>query len=226
QPGDVRCGHARAALVAVTARRNGRAHAHTGRGHVRLEPAAAVYRHGTAAAEGGNRVAQIGRADGRGSVIDAGRLGDGAALWPGVARRADDDDSGGAHVLHDAQQEIPVGAAFAGRAGPRVADHVGGQRRVGVVAVQVGRRDEPLETFAVGRRRAHPLFHVAAANPARARRDADLVCSAIVADYRAHRVRAVAVVVTRHGRIEAARVIWKWGEVAVDSVVPVEVVVG
>src|SRR5690606_14021121 len=111
---------------------------HTGRGHVRLEPAAAVYRHGTSAAEGGNRVAQIGRADGKGSVIDAGRLGDGAASdWrvaARISRRTDDDDSGGAHVLHDGQQEVRVCAAFAGRAGPRVADHVGGQRRVGVVA--------------------------------------------------------------------------------------------
>ena len=57
------------------------------------------------------------------------------------------------------------------------------------------------------------MVHVAACDPPGARRDADLVAGAVVADHRSGRVRAVAIVVERRGEV-------------LDRVEPVEVVAG
>ena len=61
------------------------------------------------------------------------------------------------------------------RALPAVVHHVRPHRRVGVLPVEVRRRDEELEALRVRRRGTDALVHVAAADPLRARGDADLV---------------------------------------------------
>ncbi len=86
--------------------------------------------------------------------------------------------------------------------------------------------DEPLVALRIGGRCTPALFHVAAADPARAGGHAQVACGRR-ADHGAHRVRAVAVVVARRGRVEAARVAGRGvGIVSVDGVVPAIVVVG
>ena len=107
------------------------------------------------------------------------------------------------------------------RAVPAVVHHVRPQRRVRVLVVEIRRRHEELEALRVGRRGAVALVHVPAADPLRARRDADLVPGAVVSDRRSRRVRAVRVVVAGHRAVRAAD-----AAARVDRVVPVVVVVG
>ncbi len=90
----------------------------------------------------------------------------------------------------------------------------------GIAADGIGRY-EKLETLDVGRGSAVSHVHIAAANPARAGRDADLIAPAVIADDGAHRVRAVAVVIAGFGRIGPAG-----ASPAMDRVVPVIVVGG
>ena len=75
-----------------------------------------------------------------------------------------------------------------GQAGNAVAD--------GIAAAGVGGQKK-LETLGVGGGSAPAIVHIAAADPARARRDADLIVPTIVANDRAHRVGTVAAVVAR-----------------------------
>ena len=91
----------------------------------------------------------------------------------------------------------PGGAALAGRAAPTIVYDVGAQRGVGVVAAEVGGRDEELEALGVSRGSAVALVHVAAADPLGAGGHADLVARAIVAGGRAGGVGAVAL--SSHG---------------------------
>ncbi len=132
----------------------------------------------------------------------------------------DRDDSGGADVLHDGQENVGVGAALARRAAPRVVDDVGRPAGVGILVVEIGGGEEELIALGVGGRSAHALVHVAAADPLRRRRHPDLVAEPVVADDGAHGVGAVAVVVAGYGRVGAAA-----PAARVDGVVPVVVVV-
>ncbi len=67
----------------------------------------------------------------------------------------------------------------------------------GFSTVQVGGSDKPLVALDIGRRCTVSLVHIAAADPARPGRHADLVAGAVIAHHGAHGVRAVAVVVAR-----------------------------
>ena len=128
-------------------------------------------------------------------LVDRRRVADAGAAGAGVARRNLDEDAGRLGVVDDRLQLVASGAALAGRATPAIVHHVRPQGRVGVLAVQVGGRDEELEALGVGGGRAVALVHVAAADPLRAGGHADLVARAVVARRRAGGVRAVAVVV-------------------------------
>ena len=121
-----------------------------------------------------------------------------AALEPLLpAEKAGEDAAGaqrGDHIFED--------LAAAGPA-PRLVEHVRALGRVRVVAGQVGRRHHPLlglQQGLVGRAAA------VGGDPLGARRHADLVGAAVVADLGAHGVGAVAVVVTGHVGIGAGRV--------------------
>ncbi len=99
---------------------------------------------------------------------------------------------------------------------------MGGQAGIAIgegITANGVRREEELEAFGIRGRRAMPLIHVPAADPTCARRHADLIAPAIIADDGAHRVRAVTIVVAGHGGIGSAR-----ATTAVDGVVPVIVV--
>ena len=127
-----------------------------------------------------------------------------AALGSGVARREDRDDPGGAPGLDGLPVERVVGAAA-----PGVVDHVRPAGRVRVVAGQVGRREDEL---AGGQQRGLGAAQVLTAlgrDPARAGGDADVGrerAGAVTARDGAHRVRAVANVVTRLQAADAGRV--------------------
>ena len=84
---------------------------------------------------------------------------------------------------------------IAGAAAPRVVDDVRAQVRPGVVAVQVGRRENELR----GRDERYVEAAALRGDPLRVRRDADLVRAgiAVVADHRSHRVGAMSVGVAR-----------------------------
>ena len=96
-----------------------------------------------------------------------------------------------------------------GTAAPRVVDDVGPLGRVGVVAVEVRRGEDPL---AGGEERFLAAAEVLAAlgrDPARAGRDAGVGrerAGAVAADHRAHRVGAMADVVARLAAADAGRV--------------------
>lgn len=91
-----------------------------------------------------------------------------------------------------------VGTAFVVGTIPGIVDDVRGFAEVRVLAVEVGRRQEPFETFDIGGRVTIAAFHVAASDPTGAGRYADLVAGAIVAYHRAHGMGAVVQVVARH----------------------------
>ncbi len=103
----------------------------------------------------------------------------------------------------------------------------------GIAAIGVG-SDEPFVAFGIGDGATLVRFHVAAADPLCTGSHADPLCVIHtglgirhLANHRAHRMRAVAVVVARRGRAEAAGVgRGAVGILGMDSVVPVVIMGG
>src|SRR4029450_9220857 len=124
---------------------------------------------------------------------------------PPVARGDHDEDPGSRRVLDDLLQAVRS-AELARRAAPAVVHHVGPLRWIGVLVVQVGRGDEPLEALRVGLGPSDVLVHVVAADPLGAGGDADLIPGAVVTRGGTGRVGAVLLVVARGHGGEAARV--------------------
>src|SRR4029453_9011573 len=94
--------------------------------------------------------------------------------------------------------------------------------RIRVAAIDSGRRKEPLHTLDVTRGSTGALVHVTATNPFCARRHADLVTSAVVADHRANGVSTMSVIVAREWRVVSA---WVTGAI-MNRVMPVVIVIG
>ena len=92
--------------------------------------------------------------------------------------------------------------------------------RIGTIAGQVGRRDHELKALGVCGRRSVTDIHVSTAYPLCVRRDTDLICPAIVAEHRADRMCAMAIVITRSRCICSA-----YAAARVNSIMPVIVVV-
>src|SRR5262245_2680844 len=89
---------------------------------------------------------------------------------------------------------------------PRV---VGDIRRfgwIGIAAADLSRRKKPFHAFYVTSRGTNAPVHVTAANPLCARRHADLVTRAVVADHGANGVSAVTAIIARLRRIVPTRV--------------------
>ncbi len=86
---------------------------------------------------------------------------------------------------------------------PGVVDRIGGQGRVGVLAVQVPGRQVPLEALGEAGVVAAAVVHVLAVDGLGAGGHADLVAAAVVADHGAGGVGAVAVAVAGIGRVGA-----------------------
>src|SRR5690606_21869381 len=161
----------------------------------------------------------VGGAHGDHVLVEAGAADGQAAVLAVVARGEHGDDPGGVPQVDDVGVERVVAAV----AGPGVVDHVGGHRRVGVVARGVGGRGYPLpggQEGLQGRRGAR-----GGGDPFGAGGDADAVALAVVADHGAHGVGAVAVLVAGlaaafAGGVEEVVVV---GEGAVAVVAPVPV---
>ena len=201
-------GHRGAVHRTIPIARQTGAHIHTGGADVGLGPPGAIARDRTAAAVVSDVVISVCRPDGERSLVDGGRILNRAASRTIVAGRGHDDDSGCPHPLDDFLQHLngTLIAALNEWAGPGVVDHVRCQAGYAVrhrlATDRIGRQEE-FEAFGIRRGLAIAPIHVTAANPARPRRDADLVGAAVVTDNRAHRVRTVAVIVARLGRIGA-----------------------
>ena len=145
---------------------------------------------------------------------------------PSLPAETDMKMPGRAHGVHRGPEDV-LRAELVRRAGVRVADDVRAPVGIRVASLEIGGREEPLETLDVAARPARALVLVVARDPLRARRDADLVAGAVVADRGSHRVRAVrvgGVVVTRRLRVEPARVRAVAVDVGVHGVPPVVVV--
>src|SRR5690606_28571245 len=89
---------------------------------------------------GGDGAVGVGGAHGDHVLVEAGAADGQAAVLAVVARGEHGDDPGGVPQVDDVGVERVVAAV----AGPGVVDHVGGHRRVGVVARGVGGRGYPL----------------------------------------------------------------------------------
>ncbi len=219
QPSHNRTGHAGAAHVGITVRRIAGTDSHTWGSDVRFSAIAAIYCNRAAAAEGSNLIGTVCCADAKRCCVNSRRVFDCAAGRSTISGRDNDKNPGSAYIFDDSLERSPI-AAFAGRTAPRVINDVRGQVGAGIRAVEIGRGDKPLETFAVGGGRAVALIHIPAANPFRPRGDANLVASVVVTEHRAHRMGTMPVVVARLGRIGRAI-----GIAGMDGVMPVVVMI-
>jgi len=112
-------------------------------------------------------------------------------------------------------------AAFRSRTTPGVDRNIRRFGRVGILAVDPGRRQEPLHALHVSGRSAVALIHVTTTNPFCTRGHADLVTSAVIANGCAGGMGAVKEVVAWERRIRTAN-----ATAGMDRVVPVVVVIG
>ncbi len=198
--GQVRRGHRGAAEDLIAPAVPGRAHVDARRGDVRLDDPADRGR--APARAGRDHVVDVERSDRVALGVAPGRP-DRSAARSRVPARERREDPGRDPGLDDRLVEGVAPVAVA----PRVADDVGSQVRLRVLAVEVGRRHHELARRQERVGRAAVGLAALGRDPRRVRGDADLVRAgvAVVADHRAHRVRAVAVVVARgrapaHGR--------------------------
>src|SRR4029453_4658741 len=94
--------------------------------------------------------------------------------------------------------------------------------RIWGAAVDPGRGEEPLHTLDVTGRGTSARVHVTATNEPCARRHADLVTCAVVADHGANGVSAMRIIITRLRRIVPAGV----PHAVVNGIVPVVIMIG
>ena len=155
---------------------------HTGGRDVWLEAVGAIHRHRAPAAKGCNVVAVVGSSHAVGGVIDPRRIVHGAARGTAVSRLDDGHDARRAMRLDGILKDIPR-ATLRRRATPGIIGHVGGHVGIPVVggAAHWVRSQKEFETLQVGGRRTDSQVHVAAADPACTRGQANLVASAISA---------------------------------------------
>src|SRR6266536_2898959 len=78
------------------------------------------------------------------------------------------------------------------------------KRGVRVTTGKIGGCNRNLKTFGIDRRRPITLIHISTTNPFRARRNPDLIATAVVADGNSRRMRAVSAIVTRCDCVRAA----------------------
>ena len=109
------------------------------------------------------------------------------------------------------------------RAGPGVDCNIGRLSRVTFVrrAANWVRCEEKFHALHICRRRAVALVHVTASNPLRARRHADLIGAAIVADRCARCMATMKEIVTRLGRVRSAN-----AATGMNAVMPAKIVIG
>jgi hypothetical protein len=121
-------------------------------------------------------------------------------------------------------QLVADNATLRGRATPGINGNIRRLCRVTLIrrAVKRVRREEELHAVDVSRRGAVALVHVTASNPFCARRHANPVGAAVIADRCASRVRTVEEIIARLLRIVPTRVAYA----IVNGVVPVKVVIG
>ena len=216
----MRPGHAGTRGLAIAAIADRRTDAGTGRDDIRMQP---PMRSRSARGKSGDVVADVSRADGEGLRVDRRwhrHAGTGGA---GIASRHHHENPGLVRIGDGFGQNARIGAAFRRRAAPGIDHHMRRQLRTRIAAIDSGRRQKPLQAVQVGGGRPVSRVHVAAADPARFRRHADLVRAGIIANRRAHRVGAVVVVIAGRGRSETAgRIECASG----DGVAPVVIVAG
>src|SRR5439155_4576964 len=190
-------GRAAGSRICVITAIGGRTRARAWSCDIRLDAIAAVPDNRAAAAKRGNGIGAGIQSPSRvRCCVERWRIRYSGTSWSGVTRGDYHHNAGSGLGFYSSLQLVADSATLRGRTTPGVDRNIRCLGRVGIHAVDPGRRQKPLHALDVSGRGAVALVHVTAANPFCTRRHSDLVTSAVIANCGTWAVRAMVQIIT------------------------------